>query len=925
MPDRHALTLIALATLLGVGWLHTQALLPSAGQRLAAFALAVSLLVAIRPVLGRHSARDSARDSGRQRLQAPAIALGALAIALLAWTGAAWRADAALASRLPETLEGIDLQVSGIVRGLPQPGRYGVRFEFAVHDCQPACPGLRQLSLNMAHGVLRAADAAIDPPGPAPEGDQSGPGLLPGESWTLLVRLKRPHALVNPGAFDRELRWLQEGIDGVGQVRRILRAPSAPSDGPESQAIGGREPRASVWPASQATPGTAPWVLIERWRAQLRDAMVYTMSRAGDRRWQADRRASEGTLLALAVGDQAAIDPADWRIFNRTGIGHLMSISGLHITVLAAAAGAMAARAWRTPWACRRGLPLHWPMQRVRWVVAMLAALFYALLSGWGIPAQRTAFMLLVAAVLMLSGRGQSMMVVLSAALIIVLILDPWAVLTPGFWLSFGAVGVLVWAGQGASLQSAGRWQALRGAVHTQWAATLAMLPLGILFFGNVSLVGPLANALAIPVVTVVLTPAALIGSVLAALHPPLGACVLTPALWITDGLLLAITTLSEASWAVAVVPQPPAGVIVVAGLGMVLLLAPRGLVHRAAGVLALLPLAWIPADRPPGAHWRLTALDVGQGSALVLQGARHTLLFDTGPGQSVGQDAGERIVVPWLQRAGLSRLDELVVSHLDLDHSGGLQSVLKHMEVPSVRASFRPSQARMPAQADAPLAAERSWKHCARHDAWTHAGVRFTVLHPRDPPEPVRGSSSNALSCVLRVDGPGWRILFTGDIEAAQERRLLEAFPAEALRSDLLVVPHHGSITSSTEGFLDAVRPSHAIVQSAYRSRYRHPHPTVLSRYVARGIKVWRTDAHGAITVELAPHAPPRILTARQSPARYWRVPVRETAPSSATRVSLGGPASVHGPGSAPDLIGGGRAQEDRERPELFGRDEFP
>lgn len=585
-------------------------------------------------------------------------------------------------------------------------------------------------------------------------------------------------------------------------------------------------------------------------------------------------------MLALAVGDQAAIDGADWSLFNRTGIGHLMSISGLHITVLAGAAGTLAAWLWRSRWACRFGWPLRWPAQRVRWGTAMGVALLYALLAGWGIPAQRTAFMLMAAAALMLSGRGQSMPVILSAALIIVLLLDPWSLLAPGFWLSFGAVGVLVWAGQGAPIHRTGRWQVLRQAALTQWAATWAMVPLGVLFFGNVSLVGPLANALAIPLVTLLLTPAALLGAALSALHPGLGAVVLTPALWITDGLLLMVGQLSGLSWAVASLPTPPVTVLLVAVLGMILMLAPRGIGPRAGGALALLPLAWVPADRPQEDRWRLTALDVGQGSALVFQAARYTLLFDTGPGQPGGSDAGERIVLPWLQRSGLRRLDELLVSHLDLDHSGGLKSILAQVDTAAVRASFSPTQAGLSPQPEGKIPQIPPWTTCVRGDAWEQAGVRFTVLHPRHPPEPVRRASTNALSCVLRIDGPGWRILLTGDIEAAQERRLLEVFTPEDLRSDILVVPHHGSITSSTEAWLDAVQPVHAIVQSAYRSRYRHPHPTVLARYAARGIQVWRTDQHGAITIDLDAQSGPRIRTARQSPVRYWRVPVDGVAP---------------------------------------------
>ena len=716
------LVLVALAMLAGIGLLHSQAVLPSWHERVLACLGAALLLWMV-----------ALRHRTHRRLSwAQAVCMG-VACALCAWSWAGWRAQVALESRLPEALEGIDLKVSGRVRGLPQQGSYGVRFEFEVEQCEPACLALRWVSLHWARPGAFRRSSDTDSSGSSESRPPAQASPQPGERWLLTVRLKRPHAGVNPGAFDRELRWLQEGVDGVGTVRHGQRALS---------------------------PGIGhPLIWIERWREQVRHAMTHAMASWSDRTWRAERAGAEGTLLALAVGDQAAIDSADWSVFNRTGIGHLMSISGLHITVLAAMAGGLAARLWRSRLGCRIGLPLHRPMQHVRWIVAMAVGLFYSLLAGWGIPAQRTAFMLTIAAVLLMSGRAQSMTAVLSSAMIAVLLLDPWALLTPGFWLSFGAVSILVWAGQGASLGPTSPWARLRVAIHTQWAATLAMLPLGILFFGSVSWVGPVANALAIPLVSAVLTPAALAGGALSAVHPTLGGLVLGPALWVTDGLLAAVQGLSEFRWAVTVLPVPGPGLTVLAGLGVVLILAPRGLARRVAGGFALLPLLLVPADRPESAHWRLTALDVGQGSALVLQAHDYTLLYDTGPAQPGTTDAGERIVVPWLQRSGLRRLDELVVSHLDLDHSGGLHSVLKHIDTEMVRASFAPVQAGLgEVQASRTDIAVPLWQACARHDSWSHGNARFTILHPRTPPEPARGSPSYSLSFVIRADGPVWR-----------------------------------------------------------------------------------------------------------------------------------------------------------------------
>lgn len=880
---------LALSLLAGTGALQMQAELPGRVVVLLAGALGLTGCVAAPVWVGRTGWRGLI-----------GLAFAVLASAMLGWSWAAWRAHEALAHRLPRSLEGIDLHLQGVVRGLPQPGELGVRFEFDVHACSPACPDLNRVSLSASKRLASDLEQ-----------------FQAGEVWTLQVRLRRPHAIHNPGGFDREQRWLQEGIDGVGTVRQFVKRHEQNERG--------------------------VLILLEQWRALLRNSMVQAMTPWQDRRWPAPRSGSEGTLLALSVGDQAAIDATHWAVFNRTGVGHLMSISGLHITALAGMAGLLAGRLWRSHRVSRWGGPLRVSVQQVRWAVAMGVGLFYAALAGWGIPAQRTAFMLTVAALCNLSGRAQGMSAVLAGALIVVLLCDPWAALTPGFWLSFGAVGMLVWAGQGTPRRqtAAPIWSFLATAARTQWAATLAMIPLGVLFFGNISLVGPLANAFAIPLVSLLMTPAALCGAALSAVHPMLGGWILGPSLWVTDVLLWALGQLSALESAVWALPHPSLALVVLACAGLVLALAPRGVPLRAAGGLAMLPLLLVPADRPAQDVWRITALDVGQGTAVAIQGADYTLLYDTGPASPGGTDAAVRIILPWLQRAGLRQIDQLVVSHLDLDHSGGLRSVLAGLRVEAVTASFGPEA--LDGLPGAPMRLEGAhppWQICERGSEWASGPVRFRMLHPRVPAEPTRGSSTNALSCVLRIDGPGWRVLLTGDIEAAQERRLLEVFSADDLRADILVVPHHGSITSSTDAFLDAVRPRHAIVQAAYRSRYGHPHPKVLERYEARGIQVWRSDVHGAITIRLADGQSPAIIASRLSPARYWRLDATGSSvqrPRRARRRAaitegevratplLGRPASVHSPGHAAHLLAPGGAQEDREVSELLGRDEFP
>jgi competence protein ComEC len=637
---------------------------------------------------------------------------------------------------------------------------------------------------------------------------------------------------VNFGGFDRELRWLEDGLGANGSVRAGERLDAG-------------------------VPGLR--LAVERLRATIRDAIF---DAAG-----ASRAREAGVLAALAIGDQAAIEPALWATYAATGVGHLMSISGLHVTMLAGLGGTVAGWVWRRPAVARRGGPIAVPTPTLRLGVAVAVAFGYAFLAGWGVPAQRTCLMLAVAAALVATGRCASIGAAVGVAAAAIVVLDPWAPLAAGFWLSFGAVLAIVWACAGERHGEGRTARAVRGALRTQWAATVALLPLGAWWFGTVSVAGPLANAVAIPLVSGVVTPLALAGGALALASPGVGAFAVVPA----ATLLAALNAVLDAvaAWPAAAVPLPRPGLaaVAVACAGCVLLLAPRGVPWRGAGAAALAPLAFAPVARPSAHELWLTALDVGQGMAVVVQAGGRALVYDTGPSSGPAADAGARVIVPWLRGEGIARPDAVVVSHADDDHAGGARSLLRTMP-PDWLASSLPDG--HPVAAAAPRALR-----CRRGQRWTWGAAEFEFLHPADPQEPSRGSRSNAASCVLRIRTPAGTALLAGDIEAAQERRLLELYGDSGLAADVLLVPHHGSRTSSTEGFVAAVAPSWAIVQAAYRSRFGHPHPTVLARYARHGAQVLRSDADGAVRIRLAPGAPARVERARQSPARYWRVEV--------------------------------------------------
>lgn len=757
----------------------------------------------------------------------------AVAVAASGWTLLA--AGRGLAERLDATLEGRDFVVVGRVASMPVVAEHGTRFAFDIEGCQPPlaeCPAARRVRLTWSRFAAPARGAGAAP------GEDAGP--RPGERWRLTVRLRRPHALHNPGGFDAELRALEEGIAASGYVR-ATRGAAPPN----------------------AWLGTHAWslgVVFEAARTRLRGAMQRALRDA--------RPDAAGVLVALVVGDQGAISTRWWEIFNKTAIGHLMSISGLHITMIAGLAVLLARRLLHTVAVARSGLLLRWPARRLAWLAGIVTAFLYSGLAGWGIPAQRTCWMLAVAGMALFAARPRSMLHVLSLAAAVVTVLDPWAPLAAGFWLSFAAVAAITLHG------SAGRRRAaagvrpgvvLREAVRTQWAATLALLPLGALFFSSFSLVGPLANAIAIPLVSAVITPLALAASALLALWPAPAAALLSLLAWASGLLLDLLASLAATPLAVVVLARPGAGALAMAALAVAVLLWPVPLPARRMAFAGLLPLLAAGERLPPPGAIRLTAFDVGQGMAVLVETPERRLLYDTGPLYGGDSEAGARVIVPWLRARGIDRLDALVVSHLDSDHSGGAPSVLRNLRIGWIAGSL---------PAEHPLReAGRPFHDCRSGEGWRWGEVEFEFLHPGS--HPVRGAKSptNAASCVLRIVAPAARLLLTGDIEAAQERSLVARLGAPGLKADLMLAPHHGSGGSSSAAFLAAVAARHAIVQAGYRNRFRHPSERALARYRDAGIAVLRSDRDGAIVAHYGAGHAPRIERTRIEDRRYWRI----------------------------------------------------
>lgn len=713
-----------------------------------------------------------------------------LGAGLLGFVFAAVQAQGALGQRLPDELEGEDLLLIGEVVELPQ--RWPGYLQFTL---RPESMG--ELPSERLPRRVRLAWY----------GDS--PSLQPGERWRLGVRLKRPHGQFNPGGFDYE-RWLfARGVDARGYVL--------------------------TWPPPR------------RLSASLRmDTVRFRISAALERALAG--RPAAGLVLALVVGDTRLIEETQWQVLRATGTTHLVAISGLHVGLVAGLVYAALGFLWRR----LPGLCLALPSQLAGAFAGTLAALGYAALAGFSLPTQRALIMLAVPAVALLARRRLPPWRGWTLALVAVLLWDPFAPLSPGFWLSFGAVAVLI--GLGAVRAPAGR---LSRAVRLQVAISVALIPLTVLWFDQAPWLSPLANLVAIPVVGLGLVPLALLSALTALALPAMAPWLLLPA------AELGRVSLEGLAWLAGhggdgTLPQLPGWVLACAWLAAAVATAPRGLAPRTLALPLLLPLLlYRPVDAEPRSTAHITVLDVGQGLSVVVEVGRRVLVFDTGPAFGT-VDAGTRVVLPFLRARGISRVDRLVVSHGDSDHSGGAASLQREIELGEILSGE-------------PLPMVSGDRPCHAGQRWDWDGVSFEMLWP----PAGSGLRGNDASCVLRVSIGEHALLLTGDLLADGERALLAASP-ERLRAALLLVPHHGSLTSSTRPFVAAVAPEVAIAPAGYRNRYRLPRPEVVARYQETGARLLVTYATGALRFELSADGLTEPVSYRRQRARYYHQPAQ-------------------------------------------------
>lgn len=652
--------------------------------------------------------------------------------------------------------------------------------------------------------VIEGQDQAVDLAGRRLRLSWYGraPELAAGQRWALTVRLRRPRGVLNPGGFDFERRALERRLAATGYVRDPDRAEL-------------------LKPASG----------LDAWRLAM-------SSRINEGLAGRDSR----FVRALALGDTRDLADADWQVLRATGLSHLLAISGFHVGVVAGFAALLGHGLW---W-LRPGLGLRLPRPQGVALLALLAALAYSAAAGFALPTLRAMLMIAVVLLAKLGRRAQRPEQAFALALLAIVFFDPLAVLGAGFWLSFLGVGWLLWC---LPDSNQGGW--LRTLLGAQGVATLGLLPLTVWFFGQASVLGPLANLVAIPWITLGVAPLALLGLLAETAHAGLGLWLLKASSLLMQPLWRAMSLVADWPGAQLWLPEVGLVALLMALTGAFWLLLPRGTPGKSLALLLFVPLLWPRIERPEPGEVDLYQLDVGQGLSMLLVTQRHALLYDAGAAFAGGLDLGEAAVLPALQASAIRRLDLLVLSHADNDHAGGAAAVRRAFPDVVVLA---------------PEGAGLGAEPCLGGGDWVWDDVRFGFLHPPR----LFPYLKNESSCVLRVEAGGRVALLTGDIGAIIEQRLVRE-QAEAISADILTVPHHGSRHSSSGAFLDAVDPTVALLSSGHRSRFGHPHPETVGRYRERGIAIEGSAEAGMIRLRLGPDGVSAAQRWRDLRRRFW------------------------------------------------------
>ena len=689
-------------------------------------------------------------------------------------------------------LSGQSGEVIAVITGLPERDGSDWRFEARVRSSADF-PMLQSRKIKLAWYRSEAK-------------------LQPGDVWRLQVKLRVPNGTLNPGGFDAEKRALEKHWAAQGYVR------------------------------DNSARRLGSGFSIDRYRERLSRLMAAALGPERSR-----------FVQSLAIGDTRGLTDGDWEMLRRTGITHLIAISGFHVGIVALAGSWLAFGLYRT----MPVLGLVMARPQVMAIVATATAWSYAGLAGFAVPTVRTALMIGIFMSSKLLLRQVSVMQTVAASMALIVCFDTLALLSPGFWLSFGGVLLL-----SAFMPGTAEQGLLRPFMRAQWVCTLGLLPLTVAFFGQATLLGPIANMLAIPWISLMVVPLALLGCVFAGI-PAISGAIWHMSAWLMEALWSVLIWAGQSPVAALYFPEASVSAMLVAILATVFLLMPESLPGKWLGLPLLFPLLWPRLPEVPHGNFHVAMIDVGQGLSVLVKTRRHVLLYDTGAGKAEGFSQGRSVIVPALRARGIDRLDVVVISHGDMDHAGGLPAVRESMPVTSLQAS------------EGALAGD--YRRCRAGSTWHWDGVEFRYLWPGEG----LMESDNDRSCVLQVVTGNHRVLLTGDISANAESRLAESH-ASALKSDVVFAPHHGSKSSSSAAFIELVNPDIVLISSGFQNRFRHPNEHVLRRYLERGSVAVNSADSGWAELSVSPDGWSWKHKARDDSKRYWQRSVTGTAVSS-------------------------------------------
>ena len=718
-------------------------------------------------------------------------------------------------NQLDNRLDASTAYIVGYIDGLPRVSEKGVQFTLTVEHWDHVNPQkISDPKINTPRRISLFYPSFTNQ-------------FQPGQRWRFLAKVKQPHGLKNPYSFDLEY-WMyinDIGAQGLIQLKDM--------------------------------DLISPWVwrfttIIERARFYFQQKIQNSLG---------THSPYVGVITALVIGEQQMIHQEDWRIFSATGIGHLISISGLHVTMLATFAASIGSWMWKkSRW-------IYWlPAQIASSTIGFFTAMMYSCLAGFQIPAQRTTLMVGAKTIGLWGGRALHPFDLWFWALLVVMLFNPWAVFSPGFWLSFGAVAAILFAMSSESMTSHDvdllfiqkLQTSILEAIRVQAVVTIALIPLTLFWFYQISLISPLANAIAIPVVSFLVTPCAMLGAFLPFF---LGDLFLYLSHFIFQGLVMLLDPMAKLEWAMIDGARPSGLHLWIALLGVVICIFPGNIrsswKSRSCGLILCLSL-FIPSNYIPGrkidhGEFEMTVWDIGQGNAVFMQTKSHQLLFDTGPLSFGKFDPAEKVIIPHLRANGITQIDLLVISHQDADHIGGIHYLLAHYQVNHLYGSIPPQHSLQSLFHKYQV----PFEDCRAGDSWEWDGVQFIIWHPHleeDLHRQFALTKPNEMSCVLEVRNQHHSVWLTGDVEKRGESLMTQRIKSDTQqhhaildRQLILMAPHHGSKTSSTQALIDTLDPQYVFSQTGFNNRYQHPHTEVVDRYRQKKIPLFDTVSSGA------------------------------------------------------------------------------